>query len=1405
MNRKPEPQHGVAYSIRVLVSSTLCLLATASLFVPRGFAQSADLVVGRVEPNNRVLLTGHHPAWATAQNDVGAVPADVNLGQLELVLARTPQQQQAFDQLLKDQQDPTSPNYHQWLTPTEIGQRFGASQHDLDAITSWLQSQSLQLVSIANSRVRIQFSGPASAVANAFGAEMHYYSIDGEQRFSISAEPQIPAALAGIVKSIDGLYTVKIAPSHVMGTAQALVRSTAEGSQGDVNPDFTGSTGVHYIFPADFAKIYDVNNGSITGAGQTIAVIGRSRVYQPDIANFQSLAGLAQHAQTEIIPPNGIDPGPAASSGGASGDQGEATLDVTRTTSIAPGATIDLVVSSNAGGGISIASEYVVDTDPVPAHIMTISFGACESATGAPGVSFWDSLFAQASAEGISVFVSSGDSAAAGCDTAFVTPPSSQFLSPNYICSSSHATCVGGTEFADAANPNQYWATSNGTNFVSALGYIPEGGWNDPQNTSGQPVVAGSGGGVSAFIPTPPWQTGTGVPGTAGRYTPDIAFSASTHDGYFGCVAASGGSCVSQNGSFPFVFFGGTSAAAPDMAGIAALLNQSTGTFQGELNSILYRLAVTPSNNVFHDVTVASSAVTGCVVTTPSLCNNSTPSPTSQTGGLSGFLVGTGFDEVTGLGSIDVGNLLTNWNTGLTPTTTTVVSSQSPILVGSSVKFTATVTTATGTPTGTVEFLDSGSLLGSGTLAAGMATLTTSALLGGTRSITARYQGDSTHALSVSPIVSQVETLKATTTAVTSSLNPSIGGETVTFTATVSSSQGGTPTGTVTFLDGTTSLGTGTLNATGVTTFPSPNLAVGTHSITAAYSGDPNFAASTSTVLSQVAATGKANTTAVTSSANPSAFNQSVTFTATVSTALGGTPTGTVKFLDGVTSLGVGTLSAGVTTFTTSSLAIGSHSITAQYNGDSVFAPTVSSAVAQVVSHIPSTTALISSVNPSAFTQSVTLKATVSGTGGTPTGIVTFLDGTTTLGLGTLSGAVATYITATLAVGTHSITANYDGDANFAASVSTVVMQVVSAGKATTTTLVSSLNPSAASQSVTFTATVNGTGGTPTGTVTFLDGSTALGPGTLISGVANFTTTTLIPGTHSITASYGGDANFAVSASPSVSQVVNGKATTIALVSSFNPSAGQSVTFTATVSGTGGTPTGTVKFSDGTTSLGTLTLNAGVATFVATTLVAGTHSITASYNGDSTFSASTSSAVSQVVNVAGFAAVTATPTVTAGQNTTVNLTLYQATGSNLTFALSCTSLPSNSSCTFAPSSTVTPTPAGTAVQLTFQTASSELPARPSDRNPWPWGTFGIIAVLASALMAGMIKLQPSPRRRLAFCMCLAVLAMASALAGCGASYSAPPYTGTPKGAAAVTVTGTSGTTTISTPVTITVQ
>ncbi|MGA2673410.1 MAG: protease pro-enzyme activation domain-containing protein [Terracidiphilus sp.] len=632
------------------------LLATIALSIaPLAWTQTANAITQTVDAAKVRALPNHLPQWASPANSTGVVPADTMLAPMTVVLSRSGQQEQVFEKFLADQQNPASPEYHHWLTPEEMGERFGLSEQDIDTVSGWLQSQGLHVNWVSPSRMFIGFGGTAGDVGRAFHTELQYYKVNGVQRISVSSDPMIPEALVPAIKGIRGLFTIEDKPLH----HAASMRSDS--------PEMDAGGGTHFIAPADFATIYDLPT-NLTGAGEIIGIVGRARTNPADFNNFKSLTGSTFTNPTEIVPTayGGVDPGPAAttcttSPCSAPGDQSEATLDVLRSGSVAPGATLWLVVASSASGGIDDDTQYLVNANPLP-QVITISFGACESAAGAANVNYWDTLFKQAAGEGISVFVASGDAGASGCDSYNAAPPASPLAnSPNYICSSSYATCLGGTEFADTSSPSTYWNSSNGTGLSSALSYIPEGGWNEPLNSSSVTQAASSGGGVSTVIATPSWQTGTGVPSArSGRYTPDIAFSSAGHDGYFACLAAGGGSCVVSNGSYGFEYFSGTSAAAPDMAGITALLDQKLGAGQGNLNPQLYPLAASVPT-AFHDVTVASSGVSGCTVSTPSMCNNSIPSPTALTGGQAGYLVTTGFDEVTGLGSLDVTQFIDNY------------------------------------------------------------------------------------------------------------------------------------------------------------------------------------------------------------------------------------------------------------------------------------------------------------------------------------------------------------------------------------------------------------------------------------------------------------------------------------------------------------------------------------------------------------------------------------------------------------------------------------------------------------------------------------------------------------------------------------------------------------------------
>lgn len=672
-------------------------------------AQGSDRVMRPVDPVQTQPLVNHHPLWAVAANDEGTAPADLKLDQLTLVLARSPQQEQAFKQFLADQQDPASPDFHHWLSPDEVGQRFGLSDDDLASVRTWLESKGLRVNWISPSRTFISFGGTAASVGRAFQAELHYYNVNGKQRLSVASEPMIPQALSPVIKAVRGLYTIGDRPSHL----SSLVTSGLESSQSGAPQYSTGSS--QYISPADFATIYNVPT-DLNGSGVTIGIVGWAFVNLADLDNYRQRTGTSFPNPTEVVPTafGGVNPGAtyttAQSCSDCLGGQEEATLDVVRAGSVAQSAKLLLVSSAESGAndGIGADAQYLIQTSPAPAQVISISFGDCESDAGSSGVAYWNNLFEQAAAEGISVFVSSGDSGATGCDDSFAAAPSSpKAISPNYICASPYATCVGGTEFNDQSEMSEYWSGGNGADLSSALSYIPEGGWNEPQISSSKFQVAASGGGVSSYVSTPAWQeSAAGVPSAhRGRYSPDVAFSASCREGYFGCLAAGGGSCVSNaSGSFDFVSFCGTSAAAPAMAGIAALLDQRLAGPAGSLNSELYAMqASAPA--AFHDVTVATSGVTNCSATTPSPCNNSAPASNRLSGGESGYLVGAGYDEVTGLGSLDVQTFINQFNpSGRNAPKISVQPSASSIAPSQPLKVTVIVTAASGkaSPLGSV-------------------------------------------------------------------------------------------------------------------------------------------------------------------------------------------------------------------------------------------------------------------------------------------------------------------------------------------------------------------------------------------------------------------------------------------------------------------------------------------------------------------------------------------------------------------------------------------------------------------------------------------------------------------------------------------------------------------------------
>jgi hypothetical protein len=576
-------------------------------------------------------------------------------------------------------------------------------------------------------------------------------------------------------------------------------------------------------------------------------------------------------------------------------------------------------------------------------------------------------------------------------------------------------------------------------------------------------------------------------------------------------------------------------------------------------------------------------------------------------------------------------------------TTTTLLSSANPSMQGVPVTFTASVVTnapGAGTPTGSVTFAIDGTQQAMVMLdMSGNAAFTTSILGPGPHAIVATYADDPNfpNFTPSSGALTQTVLGNPTMTAVVAAPEPSVYGQSVAFTATVTPGGGGAPTGSVTFsLDGAP-VGSPALNGSGVATFVTSAIAPGTHTMTATYAGDPSHAGSTGSTTHVVSQASTA--TALSFSPNPAVAVQELSLTATVvAVAPGaGTPTGVVTFSDGTTTLGTATLSGGVAILNWGFDA-GPHSITATYGGDPFFLGSSSGAQSLTINKDATTTNLATSSNPSAFGAPLTLTASVSTNSpgnGVPTGTVTFLNGSATLGTGTVdTNGHAVFSTSTLAVGTYSITASYGGDADRNGSTSAVLTQKITMDSVTLA-VASSANPAALGTNVTFTATVSAPGdaGTPTGSVTFTDGTTMLGTVTLSGGVAAYSTSTLSGGEHTITATYSGDTTFTGGASGSVVETISAAATTTALAATPNPATfGSPVTLQATVTSTvSGTPTGVVAFVDGTSSLGTAPLSGNTASFTTSSLSLGTHPIHAAYAGDTNFAGSVSPDVTETI------------------------------------------------------------------------------------------------------------------------------------------------------------------------------
>ena len=683
---------------RSLGSHAFCLAVGVSLLALPGalLAQPAPtgrnvpgLISGRIDETRLHAIAGNTRPEANPQNDRGLVPEDLPMDHVLLQLQRSAPQEQAVQQFIESLQDTASPNFHKWLTAAEFGERFGAAQSDLDAISAWLQSHGLTVNSVYPNGMLIDFSGTAGQIRAAFHTEIHYLQVNGQTHLANMSDPRIPEALAPVVAGVVALHDFRPRPMS------------------KPRPDYTfvsGKDTYQAVVPADLATIYNLNplfTAGIAGQGQTIVVVEDTDLYSAtDWTTFRSEFGLSSYttgslATVHPAPPSGknncTDPGVPSG-----GDDGEAILDAEWASAAAPGAAIQVASCRNTSttfGGL-IAIQNLLNSANPPA-IVSMSYGECEAENGAAANAAYNTAFQQAAGEGVSVFVSAGDEGAASCDAG--ASGATHGIGVSGFASTPYNVAVGGTDFGDsyAGSNSTYWNSTNTSTYGSAKSYIPEIPWNDScasvllatylgnSTTYGamgfcnsttaisdglQAVAAGSGGpsGCATGAPSTPGVVGGSCKGYAKpswqlklaklnlapndgvRDIPDVSlFAANGIWGHYYVFCWSdlrqGGARCSGSPS-GWSGAGGTSFSSPILAGIQALVNQHAKNRQGNPNTVYYQLAATPS----------------------AVCNSSAANAT----GCIFYNVTEGDNDVNCGGSVDCYGSTTSTTGGRHPTTT---------------------------------------------------------------------------------------------------------------------------------------------------------------------------------------------------------------------------------------------------------------------------------------------------------------------------------------------------------------------------------------------------------------------------------------------------------------------------------------------------------------------------------------------------------------------------------------------------------------------------------------------------------------------------------------------------------------------------------------------------------------
>ena len=899
--------HTSAVRIRLLgvifAASLTALAPVAANAQATGQQEQVRVVTQSVSNSTLTTLRGGTPPLIALSQDEGALPDSTPAGRMLLVLKRSDTQETQLQQTLADLHNPSSPLYHQWLTPESFGSRFGPADADIQAVTTWLASQGFSVGKLARGKTMLEFSGTAGQVRHAFHTELHTFTHEGVVFHSNNADPRIPSALAPVVAGLASTNDIQPARySNVIGKA------TFNPKTHETIPQWTypAASGKKYLVaaPGDLAIQYDIDpfyKAGTNGAGITIGIVSQAGIDNTIVANYRKLFGLPANLPAVIV--DGSDPGTDGDGAGI-----EADLDVEVSGATAPNANIYLYTSYDTLVSVGLLNAAARVVEDNKADVISVSYGICEPSLGLAGNLFFSQLWSQAAAQGQSVFVSAGDSGAAGCDNG--SAAATHGLAVNGIGSTPYDVSVGGTDFyysdyaSSSAQLATYWnTTSSSSPTVSLLQPIPEQPWNDSFGLnyvateldtvtsagSGGPssCTQGTAGAAGSYFDSytscsggyakPSWQSAPGVPNDGVRDTPDISlFAANGANFSFYPICAAATDCIaadadSTTGAVQITGVGGTSASSPLMAGIMALIDDSLHGRQGNPNFVLYALAK-QAPSVFHDVTVGNNNVP-CAQGTAD-CSLDTDGDSYYT--LQKYAAGAGYDLASGLGSVDAYALLTNWpKASFNPTTTTLALSSTRFAHGTPVTVTAVVGSPGGTPTGVVSLVGTSTAstqasIGTITLSNGTGQAVIDSLPAGHYTLTAQYGGDGTFAASMSdPVTLQVTPEESAIAisgqyyGVTSDGNtapgaPLTSGLTTLYgsfflidakvfgASSTATAPDGVPTGTVTIYDNGVELTTLSLAVTGTVELQTGSLAVGTHVLTFHYSGDGSFDPTTS-------------------------------------------------------------------------------------------------------------------------------------------------------------------------------------------------------------------------------------------------------------------------------------------------------------------------------------------------------------------------------------------------------------------------------------------------------------------------------------------------------------------------------------------------------------------------------